>query len=142
MTSTLLCMLALISVEAADSPAPPLASPAIGPVEATIELRNSQGLHWQLDKRDGRWTLGTLFVHGKPLDAPLTSGIVALKNVARGQVFWPAATEARRLDERSARFSGGEKIGDVLFRFEVDVALEEGLARRHAHTALVGRQGS
>jgi outer membrane protein assembly factor BamB len=92
---------------------------------ATIELKNSQGLRWQLEKRGGRWTLGTLFVHDKPVDAPLASGIVALSNIASRQVSWPAATEAKQLDERSARFAGSEKIGDVRFRFEVDVALKE-----------------
>jgi hypothetical protein len=113
----------LISIGPVEPPTPPPASLAIGPAEATIVLKNSQGLRWQLEKRGGRWTLGTLFVHDKPLDAPLASGIVALSNIASRQVFWPAATEGKQLDERSARFSGGEKIGDVSFRFEVDVAL-------------------
>ena len=96
-----------------------------GPIEATIELKNSHGLRWQLEKRGGRWTLGTLFVHDKPVDAPLASGIVALSNINSGRVCWPAATNARQLDERSARFTGSEKIGDVLFRFEMDAALRE-----------------
>ena len=113
------------AVDVIGPPTLPLASPAGGPVEATIELKNSQGLRWQLEKRCGHWTLGTLFVHDKPLDAPLASGIVALSNVTSRQVFWPAATEAKQLDKRSARFTGSEKIGDVLFRFEVDVALKE-----------------
>ena len=115
------------AVDVVEPPTLPLASPAIGPVEATIELKNSQGLRWQLEKRGGRWTLGTLFVHDKPVDAPLASGILALSNVTSRQVLWPAATEAQQLDERSARFSGSDKIGDVLFRFEVDVALQEDL---------------
>ncbi len=97
---------------------PPNAAPA-------IVLKNSQGLRWQLEKRGSHWTLGTLFVHDKPVDAPLASGILALRNVTSQQVFWPAATEGKQLDERSARFSGSEKIGEVLFRFEVDVSLKE-----------------
>jgi hypothetical protein len=113
------------AVDVAEPPTLSPASPAIGPVEATIALKNSQGLRWQLEKRGGRWTLGTLFVHDKPVDAPLAAGIMALNNIKSGQVFWPAAAEAKQLDERSARFTGSEKIGDVLFRFEVDAALKE-----------------
>ncbi len=105
----------------------PSMSPAVGSVEATIVLKNSQGLRWQLEKRGGHWTLGTLFVHDKPVDAPLASGVLALNNITSRQILWPAATEAKQLDERSARFTGSEKIGDVLFRFEVDVALKKDL---------------
>jgi hypothetical protein len=104
-----------------------LPSACAGPVEATIVLKNSQGLRWQLEKRGNRWALGTLFVHDKPVDAPLASGVLALNNITSRQILWPAATEAKQLDERSARFTGSEKIGDVLFRFEVDVALKEDL---------------
>lgn len=106
---------------------PALPPACAGPIEAAIELKNSQGLRWQLEKRDGRWTLGTLFVHDKPVDAPLASGVLALNNIASRQLLWPAATEAKQLDERSARFAGSEKIGNVLFRFEVDVALKKDL---------------
>ena len=130
------------AVDVVEPPTLSQANPAVSPVEATIELKNSQGLRWQLEKRGGRWTLGTLFVHDKPVDAPLASGILALSNIASRQVFWPAATEAKQLDERSARVTGSEKIGDVLFRFEVDVAVEGGRARGHARTPLVRRQGS
>ena len=113
---------------------------ASGP--ATIVLKNSRGLRWQLEKRCGHWTLGTLFVHDKPVDAPLASGILALRNVTSQQVFWPAATEGKQLDERSARFSGSDKIGDVMFRFEVDVALKEEVPAATLGTPLVSRQGS
>ena len=102
-----------------------LAAAYAGPVEAVIQLNGSQGLRWQLEKRGGRWTLGTLFVHDKPVDAPLASGVLALNNIAARQLLWPAATEARQVDERSARFAGSETIGDVLFRFEVEVALKK-----------------
>ena len=91
------------------------------------DQRASSTIRWQLEKRGGRWTLGTLFVHDKPVDAPLASGIPALSNSTSRQVLWPAATEAKQLDERSARVTGSEKIGDVLFRFEVEVALQEDL---------------
>jgi hypothetical protein len=106
---------------------PTLAAAYAGPVEATIELKNSLGLRWQLEKRGGGWTLGTLFLHGKPVDAPLAAGILALDDISRRRFFWPAATEAKQLDERSVRFAGSEKIGSVLFRFEVDAALQKDL---------------
>jgi hypothetical protein len=108
-----------------EPPMLPATTQAAGPAEATIELKNAHGLRWQLERRGGRWSLGTLLVHDKPVDSPLTSGILALNNTASRQISWPAVTEARQLDERSARFTGSEKIGDASFRFEVDVALME-----------------
>ena len=55
------------------------------PVGATIELRNSAGLRWQLQQRGGRWTLGTLFVHDKPVDSALASGLLALRSTSGGR---------------------------------------------------------
>ena len=121
---------------------PALPPACAGPIEAAIELKNSQGLRWQLEKRGGRWTLGTFFVHDKPVDAPLASGILALNNIASRQLLWPAATEAKQLDERSARFAGSEKIGDVLVPLRGGRGVEEGPARCHPATPLVRRQGS
>ncbi len=129
------------AVDVVEPPRLSQASPAAGPAEATIELKNSHGLRWQVEKRGGRWVLGTLYVHDKPLDAPLASGMLALSNTTSRQVFWPAASEVRQLDGQSVRFTGSEKIGDALFRFEVDVALKERHACCHAHAQLVGRQG-
>ncbi len=97
------------------------------PVGATIELRNSAGLRWQLQQRGGRWTLGTLFVHDKPVDSALASGLLALRSTSGGREIWPAATDGERTDGRTARFSGSEKIGDTMFRFEVEVALKADL---------------
>jgi hypothetical protein len=101
--------------------------PQQAPIEASIELKNPAGLRLQLEQRGGHWTLGTLFIHGKLVDAPLTSGLLALRSTSGGRVIWPAATDGKQTDGRTARFFGSEKIGEVTFRFEVEVALKADL---------------
>jgi len=94
-----------------------------GPVIASISLENRRGVRWVLDQRARGWALGTISLNNKPVEAPVRSGMLALRNIASHQTLWPAATKGERIDERTARFSGKQKIDGVAFSFEVDVAL-------------------
>jgi len=97
--------------------------PEPGKILESIVLENQAGLRWVLDRRQCGWTLGTVSLRGKPVDAPITAGVLMLRHVDTDDERWLAASEARRLDERTVRLSGKHPIDGVGFRFEMDLAL-------------------
>ena len=110
--------------------------------EATIELKNSQGLRWQLEKRGGRWTLGTLFVHDKPVDAPLASGIVALSSRHQPAGLLAGSDRSQAVGRAVRPLHGQREDWRRVVPLRGGCVVEGGRARSHARTPLVGRQGS
>jgi hypothetical protein len=94
-------------------------------VSETIVLRSPSGMTWELQRRAQGWALGTAALRGKPADEPLASGVLALRHRGTGKLVWLAASDARRLDERSAILRGQGEAGGVAVRFEVQLALRE-----------------
>jgi len=109
-------------------PPAPLGKPQpLGPAIASATLKSRAGLRWVLDQRQTGWALGTLFLNGKPLEAPVRSGVLGLRNVATGEALWLPAAKCEPLDERSARLTGSAKVGEVTLSFEAVAALHADL---------------
>ena len=94
-------------------------------VSGTMVLRSASGMTWELQRRAKGWALGTAALRGKPADEPVASGVFALRHRGSGKLLWLAASDARRLDERSAVLRGQGDADGVAARFEVEVALRE-----------------
>ena len=94
-------------------------------VSETMVLRSASGMTWELHRRAQGWALGTAALRGKPADEPVASGVFALRHRGTGKLLWLAASDAKRLDERSAVLQGKGNTDGVVVRFEVQVALRE-----------------
>ncbi|MCL5096156.1 MAG: LamG domain-containing protein [Candidatus Omnitrophica bacterium] len=106
------------------------ASPEGQPLEKPsqrIVLKNEHGLRWELDRRGSGWTLGHVFFHDKPVDEAMSRGVLALREIDTDDELWLCAADARQLDERTARLTGQGRIGDVAFRSDVEVVLQQDL---------------
>ncbi len=75
------------------------------PLEA-LALRSSAGLSWELWRGEHGWSLGQIALNGRPLENPVTSGILALRDVKTGAVRWLPADRAERLGPNAARLRG------------------------------------
>jgi hypothetical protein len=90
-------------------------------------LTNQAGVRWELSRTEAGWSLGGISLHQKPLEQPITNGLLALRNLKTTEVRWVAASEGEKTDALTARFSGREEIDGATFRYAVDVALCEDL---------------
>ncbi len=108
------------------SPRRPAIVAAPIPLE-TLALKNPNGLEWDLWRNESGWSLGQISLHGKPLDMPSSTGVLALRNIETGELHWLAADHAERIAPHAARLSGLTKINDATLRFGVEIALQESL---------------
>lgn len=104
----------------------PAADPQVKQLES-LKLTADSAIEWELIRTDRGWTLGQALVHGKPLEAPATAGIVCLRSTKNDQVLWLAADKAERVDAATARVSGSAEIDGVTLRFSSVIALKPGL---------------
>jgi len=91
--------------------------------DGTMALDNSSGVKWELLKTTNGWALGTVSLHGKPVEQAATKGLVALRNRKNGEVLWLAASGGEKTDKRTARFSGQHEIDGVKLSWTVDLQL-------------------
>src|ERR1039458_9282675 len=54
----------------------------------SIVLTNQAGLSWALQNFDKGWALGTISLHGKPVEAQASNGMLILHNVITGEQRW------------------------------------------------------
>jgi hypothetical protein len=95
---------------------------------ASIVLTNTVGLTWTFPRVKHGWALGKLSLHGKPVETPVLTGILMLRNKNTGEERWMLASRAKPVDERAAQFSGKGQVDGASFSFEIDIALEKDLA--------------
>jgi hypothetical protein len=95
--------------------------------ENTIVLRNAAELSWQFQRGSDGWTLGVISLHGQPVEQPAGKGMLALRNLKRGEVRWLAGSQGQQVGPRTARFSGQQEIEGVKFSWAVEVALRDDL---------------
>jgi hypothetical protein len=98
-----------------------------GDVAETMVLENGAGLKWELVKTTNGWALGTISLHGNPVEQSATNGLLALRNENNGEVRWLAASQGEKIGPRAARFSGQHEVAGVKLSWEVDVALRDDL---------------
>jgi hypothetical protein len=98
-----------------------------GDVAETMVLENSAGLKWELVKTTNGWALGTISLHGKPVEQSATNGLLALRNVNSGEVRWLAASQGEKSGPRTAQFSGQHEVAGVKLSWSVDVVLHDDL---------------
>ena len=60
----------------------------------SIVLTNQAGLSWALQNFDKGWALGTISLHGKPVEAQASNGMLILHNVITGEQRWITAGPA------------------------------------------------
>ena len=48
----------------------------------TVVLENAVGLKWELQRQPQGWTLGTISLHGKLIERPITDGLWAFAAIA------------------------------------------------------------
>jgi hypothetical protein len=88
-----------------------------------ITLRNDAGLRWVLPRSNEGWSLGTIELRSKPVEAEAQRGLLLLRNLATAEERWLAASEAEQIDECKAHLKGTAEIDGVTFSFEADVEL-------------------
>jgi len=93
----------------------------------TMVLENCAGLKWELPRTTNGWAMGTISLHGKPVEQPATKGIVALRNQKSGEVRWLTASQGKKVDPRTARLFGRQEIDGVKFSWTVEVVLSDDL---------------
>ena len=91
----------------------------------SISIANRCGVRWDFQHTADGWSLGTIQLNGKPLEAPVSKGMIALRNVKSGKMVWLPASSAKQIDALSAHFSGKTDIDGVTVSFQVDVSLSE-----------------
>ena len=96
------------------------------PVES-LSLANDAGVAWDLVCTEQGWALGRILVHGKPMEAPATAGILCLRHAKTGEVRWLSAQKANRVGPTVAQLSGLAEVQGVALRFSSEIALAAGL---------------
>lgn len=109
-----------------------LAEPALAqtnsvPDEASMVLENRSGVKWELQRTPAGWVLGTLSLHGKPVEQAATKGLLVVRNVKSGEVRWLAASRGEKVDALTARFSGRQEIDGANLSWTMDVGLHDEL---------------
>ncbi|HBO45461.1 MAG TPA: hypothetical protein DD670_16320, partial [Planctomycetaceae bacterium] len=97
------------------------------PVLETMTLAGGDGLGWEIQRRSTGWTLGVLQLRGKPVDAPLTEGVLLLRSTKDHNRWLPAA-EAKKLDDRTAILSGQADVDGTRLRFTVEIKLRDDMS--------------
>jgi hypothetical protein len=97
------------------------------PVDASMVLENRSGVRWELQRTPAGWVLGTLSLHGKPVEQAATKGLLLMRNVKSGEVRWLAASQGEKVGALRARFSGRQEIDGVNLSWSMDVGLNEDL---------------
>ncbi len=92
-----------------------------------LTLTNACGLVWELQRFPAGWTLGSVKLNGKPAAEPLTQGVILLRNRATGEEQGLAPTEGKAIDQRTARFTGRHRVGEVTLSYQMEVSLLDDL---------------
>ncbi len=85
------------------------------------------GLRWELLKTSNGWTLGTILLHGQPVEQTATKGLLALRKLKGGEVRWLAAAHGEKAGLCGARLSGQQEIDGAKFAWAVDLELRDDL---------------
>ncbi len=97
------------------------------PNDATMVLENRSGVKWELQRTPAGWVLGTLSLHGKPVEQAATKGLLVMRNVQSGEVRWLAASKGEKVDALTARMSGRQEIEGANLSWTMDVGLHDEL---------------
>ncbi|GHT40387.1 hypothetical protein FACS189443_0660 [Planctomycetales bacterium] len=90
-----------------------------------ITLSNSADVKIQIPKTTSGWGLGTIFLHGKPLESPLNDGVLFLRK-NDGSVYRPVpADDAKRIDDLTVELTGKTEVDGVALTFKIKVALDK-----------------
>ena len=119
--SIIVCMSALLAAGWA------LAQTNGVPNDAPMVLENRSGVKWELQRTPAGWVLGTLSLHGKPLEQAATKGLLVMRNVKSGEVRWLAASQGGKVDALTARLSGRQEIDGANLSWTMDVGLHDEL---------------
>jgi hypothetical protein len=93
-----------------------------------ISIETRAGVKWDFSKTARGWALGTISLHGRPIEQPATNGLIALRNLKSGEVRWLPASQARKVNPTTAQFSGEQQIDGVLFSWDAETTLRDDLA--------------
>jgi hypothetical protein len=93
----------------------------------TMVLENRAGLKWALPRTPDGWALGTISLHGKPVEQAAIQGMLFLYNPGSGEARWLTASQGEKTDAQTARFSGQQEIDGVTLTWTIDLALRSEL---------------
>jgi hypothetical protein len=93
----------------------------------TVSLTNAAGLSWDLLEVPDGWALGRVAMHGRPVDADLLTGVLALRHMRTGKLVPLWATQHRRLGARGVELGGQAKIDGAQIAFSVALTLSDEL---------------
>jgi hypothetical protein len=92
-----------------------------------MALENRAGIRWEFLHTTNGWALGTILLHDKVVEQPLSDGILALRNVNTGEVRWLAASRAVKVNPATAQLAGRQKVDSVTVSWEAEVVLRDDL---------------
>ena len=118
-----ICFFVCFTLQAVDAD-----QPSGDECDCDMVLENRAGLKWSLFKTAHGWALGTLSLHGKPIEKTGSKGLMFLYKRSSGDVLWLAAAHGERVDSRTATFSGVREIEGVKLSWSLKVALQEDLS--------------
>ena len=88
---------------------------------ADLAIQNSKGIHVVALEKEGHFALGSISLNNKVVEAPLESGILALRNATTSQEVWLEASKLERLADNKLLFSGSGNVAGASVRYEVTV---------------------
>jgi len=97
------------------------------PNDATMVLENRSGVKWELQRTPAGWVLGTLSLHGKPVEQAATKGLLVMRNMQSGEVRWLAASQGEKVGALTARLAGRQEIDGANLSWTMDVGLHDEL---------------
>ena len=93
----------------------------------SMVLENRAGMKWELSRTTNGWALGTISLHGKPVEQAATNGILALRNLKSGEIRWLTASKAEKVSPRTATLSGQQEIDGVMLSWQANLELRDDL---------------
>lgn len=90
-------------------------------------LQNNAGVKWAFAEGLGGYACGSIYVNDVPVEAPLESGFLLVRNRATGRQRWLCATSYERVDQTTGRFSGETRIDAATLSFQAIVSLPQDL---------------
>jgi hypothetical protein len=88
-----------------------------------VILKNNEGIEWVVPKTAQGYTFGTVSFNGKPLEAPLMSGIINFRNTETNTVYWFFASQTDLVNPNKAVLigNGGIEGSNVKFKVTLEV---------------------
>ncbi len=92
---------------------------------ADVVVENNRGVKFVVSQQAAGFSLGSLYISGKPVEVPLEQGMLAFRNSSNDQVVWLYAAKAESVTASKADFSGEGTVAGIMVHFKVTLEAPE-----------------